>query len=706
MTTSSHTLPSQSYPAAFGAARSHHSLSGLASFQNPSRAPPLSHIPATSPPRPSVMYTAGPPMGTFSPSDCGFDPTAERPCSPTLLRRSSALSGHHAGNSTNAPSTLFPATEQPDKASKASAWPAPNRTLDVTTLATAAANGKRTGRDSKRRATHSQIERRRREKINDRLITLRNLVPACVREVEDRQKAKTAEEEEAQLIAAGLATASSQKGKRKRNRRKASEAKAAAQSAAGAADKDPELGLHKLEVLTHAIDYIYQLQARIQELETGVRPERVQRVEDKDELELEDDSSHEKQTDSRRMSMADVPMNGVDDGSHDGRVRDEGRSSIPKSSARPKQGEQLTQSSSRAHKAEYSRSVSPQSDSSATAPSTAGAASPIFSSGRTTSTSVSSITSPFMSLSASSPIFMSGKHIGGSNASAMSSGLAQLALPPPALGDAERYASHDTLRSPAPLVSPVQLATSRSQHGSTSAVRAGASVPDPLPAQAGTLTETDYLKPDESSAAQLLLAFSKSPEGALRPQGASSTSNGVGRTTRKRIKADVDTDADGDSIVTHNRPELRRSVATLPACSVPRDVTAVAGTMSATVGNYFPSFATPQFRPTLVQAASFATSRGGFDPVRPHIKGHDRRHSREGVPNGYAAPSAHRLYCRMPGSAPGGSTATKHVVSSQQGPRGDTLTAKRLVSPPPLALDDSSSSNGGKSGDNASPTRA
>lgn len=37
----------------------------------------------------------------------------------------------------------------------------------------------RTRRDGARRALHSQIERRRREKINDRLIALRNTIPAC-----------------------------------------------------------------------------------------------------------------------------------------------------------------------------------------------------------------------------------------------------------------------------------------------------------------------------------------------------------------------------------------------------------------------------------------------------------------------------------------------------------------------------------------------
>ncbi|MCO5589582.1 hypothetical protein L7F22_043550 [Adiantum nelumboides] len=139
-------------------------------------------------------------------------------------------------------------------------------------------------RDSKRRATHSQIERRRREKINDRLITLRSIVPACVAEIEERKRVKFEEEEEARKIAAGELSANAVRGgKRKRNRRRA--AAAAAQKKDGEGDdKEEELGLHKLEVLTHTIDYIYQLQERIQELETGVIPQK-RRVNDEEERE-------------------------------------------------------------------------------------------------------------------------------------------------------------------------------------------------------------------------------------------------------------------------------------------------------------------------------------------------------------------------------------------------------------------------------------
>ncbi|PWN37737.1 uncharacterized protein FA14DRAFT_159641 [Meira miltonrushii] len=139
-------------------------------------------------------------------------------------------------------------------------------------------------RDSKRRATHSQIERRRREKINDRLITLRSIVPACVAEIEERKRVKFEEEEEARKIATGEISANAVRGgKRKRNRRRAAAAAATKKEGEGD-DKEEELGLHKLEVLTHTIDYIYQLQERILELETGVIPQK-RRVNDEEERE-------------------------------------------------------------------------------------------------------------------------------------------------------------------------------------------------------------------------------------------------------------------------------------------------------------------------------------------------------------------------------------------------------------------------------------
>lgn len=138
----------------------------------------------------------------------------------------------------------------------------------------AASPPKEAVRDSKRRATHSQIERRRREKINDRLVTLRSIVPACAKELEDRRRQKQEQEDEAARIAAGGAPktyidAATGKSKRKRNRKKPDTKKAAG------ADKEEELGLHKLEVLTHAINYIFELKAYIHKLETGSSPKHI-----------------------------------------------------------------------------------------------------------------------------------------------------------------------------------------------------------------------------------------------------------------------------------------------------------------------------------------------------------------------------------------------------------------------------------------------
>lgn len=104
-------------------------------------------------------------------------------------------------------------------------------------------------RDSKRKATHSQIERRRREKINDRLVTLRNIVPACAQEVAARHEALLREDDDGEEYKNGVGIDGNARKKRKRARRKA----AAATAAATNGNKEAELGLHKLDVLTHAI---------------------------------------------------------------------------------------------------------------------------------------------------------------------------------------------------------------------------------------------------------------------------------------------------------------------------------------------------------------------------------------------------------------------------------------------------------------------
>ncbi|SPO30145.1 uncharacterized protein UTRI_05984 [Ustilago trichophora] len=150
----------------------------------------------------------------------------------------------------------------------------PSKTASLADPSEISGPPKKAVRDSKRRATHSQIERRRREKINDRLVTLRSIVPACAKELEDRRRQKQEEEDEAARIAAGGAPktyidAATGKPKRKRNRKKPDTKKQAG------GDKEEELGLHKLEVLTHAINYIFELKAHIQRLETGAGPEHV-----------------------------------------------------------------------------------------------------------------------------------------------------------------------------------------------------------------------------------------------------------------------------------------------------------------------------------------------------------------------------------------------------------------------------------------------
>lgn len=138
---------------------------------------------------------------------------------------------------------------------KASVKSTPSKT---TSTSSSGSSVKKPSRDSSRKATHSEIEKRRREKINDRLVTLRSLVPACAAEIEERKRQKAQEEEEARQIAAGERVAVSIPGKRKRNRRKKTKTQEG--------EKEDELGLHKLEVLTHTIDYIYELQEYIQRL--------------------------------------------------------------------------------------------------------------------------------------------------------------------------------------------------------------------------------------------------------------------------------------------------------------------------------------------------------------------------------------------------------------------------------------------------------
>ncbi|KAE8234636.1 hypothetical protein CF326_g318 [Tilletia indica] len=218
----------------------------------------------------------------------------------TLASASSSPSSGNVGSSAVVANSSIPPALLPSPAVPLSKKHASSSQATAAASSSSTSPGKRasaSSRDSKRRATHSQIERRRREKINDRLITLRNLVPACAREVEERRRVKAQEEESARRVAKGLPPLSptaesdavgrgdaasgdaggsaSDKAKRKRSRRRAAAAAAAAATteASGgpdAEDKEEDLGLHKLEVLTHAIDYIHELQGRIADLEAQV----------------------------------------------------------------------------------------------------------------------------------------------------------------------------------------------------------------------------------------------------------------------------------------------------------------------------------------------------------------------------------------------------------------------------------------------------
>ncbi|GAA5944724.1 uncharacterized protein JCM15063_002382 [Sporobolomyces koalae] len=97
------------------------------------------------------------------------------------------------------------------------------------------------GSSSKRKVSHSLIERRRREKINDCLSTLKETVP-ILKEEGERKIAKAKE----------------------RGRRRG--------ALATTDDNGERGGLHKLEILQGTIEYIAQLRARIEELETRTAP--------------------------------------------------------------------------------------------------------------------------------------------------------------------------------------------------------------------------------------------------------------------------------------------------------------------------------------------------------------------------------------------------------------------------------------------------
>ncbi|CAO1614747.1 unnamed protein product [Jaminaea pallidilutea] len=492
---------------------------------------PSAWLPPITPP--AHTFTAHPRMGIFSPSgDGGYTPTSPTPPSSSSATRQGRAGPAHPDPPLPSRAAAIAASSAIKNASKGFPESGPS-SEPSSGAASKPAAAKKLTRDSKRRATHSQIERRRREKINDRLITLRNLVPACTKEVEDRQKARIEEELQSARIAAGLIP-SDAKGKRKRNRRRATQAKKEENS-----DKDAELGLHKLEVLTHTIDYIYQLEARIEELETGVRPARIRRVIDRDEEadEEEDEEDEESVNKDGPDVKMDVRQQGDkaaeqeradddDDDDDDGEAparRIRRRGSVLNIASLTSPDPSLYRGAHRSSPIKEGSSESSSTSSNASPPLT-DATSPMFSATRNGSSCVSSLTSPFMSLSASSPILLGTK---GGRTSPTQAYFGHLALPPSALSGFTNGTTHGATTFHSQRRAG-DASSARTPHGSLSAIRSDAM-------SNGLTTGHEHRASpgvNDASAAELLLAFSNSPEDALRPVGATPRPGNTARRAR------------------------------------------------------------------------------------------------------------------------------------------------------------------------------
>lgn len=378
---------------------------------------------------------------------------------------------------------------------------------------------KKAVRDSKRRATHSQIERRRREKINDRLVTLRSIVPACAKELEDRRRQKQEEEDEAARIAAGGAPktyidAATGKPKRKRNRKKPDTKKAAA-----GGDKEEELGLHKLEVLTHAINYIFELKAYIEKLETGRGPEHVPTADNpfgvrnrdgtfRQDAKVEDEpgcgllarplgvdveigvSTQTKAEDDEEEEEEEEEDQIEDDGDHEDDPSEEEDERRVK-----KHMPSLPSAAPRFKAPTHFRRTEATSSSSSAEPSPA--FSTILPSPSTTISPATTITSPMMSLSAESPIMLPDPAISLSKRAAFS------ALPSSAIPLTGRRESSSVLFKQLSLTSP-NFGPKGPKYGEESELRSAGRTPG--------LSDRD----GDANAAELLLNFSTSPE-VLRP---------------------------------------------------------------------------------------------------------------------------------------------------------------------------------------------
>lgn len=428
-------------------------------------------------------------------------------------------------------------------------------------------------------------------------------------------------------------------------------------------DAEPELGMHKLDVLTHTIDFIYQLQARIQELETGGRPVKAKRAERDDIVDEATQGSTSPPLPPPGLPTAPpAALPPIDEKHPRGftpiklggnyrrgldHMRSMSASSETTSEADLPLPHQLPTSSynhgygyNAGYGYGYGYDSSPSFTTGASSSSSKGANTPA------SSGALSSLTSPFMSLSASSPIFLAGTTGGGGSGGKkgsldMRTAAPSFALPPAALSLYE--VAHPHHQHP-------HHGEVRGQHGSTSSVRDGGSqeeeegkeredhemeIVEQSTGSNGSnvmsRSPKPELEPEASSAARLLLAMSASPEDALRPVGGSHFDSRTNGTT-------VPTPAPLST------PRMRRSTTTSFHVDRPE--------MSRGSSGIF--FAQP------------APSSTNGAPTAAHT--HTHTHYRRWVP----------------GSAPGGSRATTATAA------GGATTGRMgsLPSPPLLALDD------------------
>lgn len=113
---------------------------------------------------------------------------------------------------------------------------------------------RRKSRVLRRKTDHSIIERRRREKINEKLVALQNLVPACRKECQDLVERKFAAP--ARTTDAGeIVHAPKQSAKRKREEEKVEKAKREMSEKISTS-----MVLEKLCIISHTLDFVVRLQ--------------------------------------------------------------------------------------------------------------------------------------------------------------------------------------------------------------------------------------------------------------------------------------------------------------------------------------------------------------------------------------------------------------------------------------------------------------